>query len=618
MAELPLKTSARSLFAWQRKIAVMIGLFVVFCVSVWSFILLHSANSQYQQIVELVLSQQANIDKTYLKQSLSQIDGITDIIDPLTGQTEQINASGWMDWKNTTSTFQLATGLKFQVQYVILATHQLLLVFTLLCLFWLIALFVLWSIGRITEKKLSALERKARRLQIASRNEVDKHPSLFTVLDNLLDELTWSRQEQSRVDKFIRIQTFLDPETGIGNRVYFNNRLEALLNIEEQIEQGVVIGIRINGLNEIDEKHGQAQALEVLSQFTNITQQALQRYNHAIFARYSQNDLAILIANISIREIEQLCNHLVRSLNHVRVPEKTDVDNLYHMGVATFCSGNQLAQVLREVDMAIRSAELQGPASWFMFEEEDSVKTMTMGSLQWRTLLENRLSREEFLISFQAVMKISPYQIHHQELLVQLQDNQGKVLPNNLFMPMAHKCGLAVKIDQQIITKLYQQLAQTDNPVLTSINLSTDALLDKSFRTWFTSILAQDPKFAAQIIVEISEHAVVNHLDDLSFFTQQLDNLSTHVLIDQVGQYVTASNYIKQLPIRYLKLHPSIVKNIHNKSENQLFIRSLQGTCAGTGIKIFAYGVETVEEYQEIKHLGLAGIQGSYNQFNIS
>ena len=612
MAELPLKTTARSVYAWQRKIAVIICLFIIFCFSVWCFALLHSSSDQYGQTVELVLSQQANIDNTSLKRALSHLDSVSDIHYLQTDTWQTINTTSWLDWKNKTPIFHLPSGETFQVQYVVLSGQHIIFILTLTCMFWLIALFILWSFGRIGERKLFALERRARRMRIASRHEVDKHPSLFTLLDNLLDELNWARQEQSRVDKFIRIQTFLDPETGIGNKVYFNNRLEALLNIEEQIEQGVVIGIRINGLTEIEEKHNKEHALEVLNQFTNITEQALQRYNHAIFARYSQNDLAIIIANISVREIEQLCNHLVRSLAHVRIPKNIDLDNMYHMGVSTFRSGDQIAQVLREVDVAIRSAELQGPASWFMFQEEDRVKTMTMGSLQWRTLLENKLSREEFFISFQAVMKISPYQIHHQELLVQLQDSEGKILPSNLFMPMAHKCGLAVKIDKQIITKLYHQLAQTDNPVLTSLNLNMDSLLDKAFRSWFTSILAQDAEFAKQIIVEINEYAIVNYLDELSYFIQQLDSLSTQVLVDQVGQYVTASNYIKQLPIRYLKLHPSIVKNIHNKSENQLFIRSLQGTCAGTKIKIFACGVETSEEFREIKQLGLSGVQGSY------
>ncbi|MCU4675051.1 EAL domain-containing protein [Catenovulum sp. 2E275] len=616
MAELPLKTTARSLFAWQRKIAVIISLFVVFCVAVWCFTVLHSATTQFEQIIELSIHENPDITPPELDNLLSKLDIATEIYYIEEQKTLTLNTVIWFDWQSTTRPFYLSSGQSFQVKFIVLSTYHLFFIGASLSLFWFIVLSVLWSLGKAGERNLSALERKARRMQIASRHEITKHPSLFTVLDNLLDELNWARQEQSRVDKFIRIQTFLDPETGIGNRIYFNNRLEALLNIEEQIEQGVVVGIRINELAEIEEEHGNDAIIDVLSQFTNITEQALQRYNHAIFARYSHNDLAIIIANISIKEIEQLCNHLVRSLAHVRVPKNTDADNLYHIGVSTFKSGDHIAQVLREVDMAIRSAELQGPASWFMYQEEDNVKTMTMGSLQWRTLLENKLNNEGFLISFQAVMKISPYTIHHQEIVLQLQDNQGKILPSNLFMPMAHKCGLAVKIDKQIISKLYQQLVNSENPVCTSINISSDALLDKSFRTWFTTILAQDKQFASQIIIEISEYAIVNYIDELSYFIQQLDNLSTHVLVDQVGQYVTASNYIKQLPIRYLKLHPSIVKNIHNKSENQLFIRSLQGSCAGTGIKIFAYGVETLEEFQEIKHLGLAGVQGSYNNFN--
>ncbi|WAJ70050.1 EAL domain-containing protein [Catenovulum adriaticum] len=617
MTTLPLKTTARSLFAWQQRFALLISLFTLCCISIWCFSVADNAKHHFKQKLQLILTMQPDIKLNQLSPLLAKQFDVSAIYYPASQRLEKLNPTSFFDWTTKSSPIAITTeGVNskqnIQIEYIVLADHYVLFIATVTGFFWLIALFVLWSISRISERKVFMIERKARRMQIASRHEMGKRPNLFNLLDSLLDELNFARQEQSRVDKFIRIQTFLDPQTGIGNQVYFNNRLEALLNIEEKIAQGAVIGLRLNGLAEIEERHGDDTALEVLVQFTNIIEQALQRYKQAIFARHSQYDLGIIIANISVKEIELLCNHLMRSLAHVRVPKKTDIDNLFHIGVATFKSGDLLPQVLREADMAIRSAELQGPSSWFMFEEEDSVKTMTMGSLQWRTLLENKLANNGFLICFQAVMKTQPYQVHHQEVIVQVQDRQGQMLPSNLFMPMAHKCGLATQIDKQIMGLLAQQLTASQNSVLTSIHLSPDSLLDKSFRNWLTNLLAENTQFAEQVIIEISEHAIVNYIEELSYFVQQLDNLSVQILIDQVGQYVTSSNYIKQLPIRYLKLHPSIVRNIHQRSENQLFIRSLQGTCAGTKIKIFAYGIENLEDWQEIKNLGLAGAQGSY------
>lgn len=617
MTTLPLKTTARSLFAWQQRFALLISLFTLCCISIWCFSVADNAKHHFNQKLQLILTLQPNIQLNQLSSLLAEQFDVSAIYDPNNQHKKILNATSWLDWtaKSTSisvNNSDLNTKQDIQIEYIVLADRYIIFIATITVFFWLIALFVLWSISRISERKVFIIERKARRMQIASRNEIDKNPNLFNLLDNLLDELNFARQEQSRVDKFIRIQTFLDPQTGIGNQVYFNNRLEALLNVEEQIAQGVVIGLRLNGLAEIEETHNDETALEVLVQFTNIIEQALQRYKQAIFARHSQYDLGIIIANISVKEIELLCNHLMRSLAHVRVPKETDIDNLFHIGVATFKSGDLLPQVLREADMAIRSAELQGPSSWFMFDEEDSVKTMTMGSLQWRTLLENRLANNGFLICFQAVMKTQPYQVHHQEVIVQVQDRQGQILPSNLFMPMAHKCGLATQIDKKIMSLLAQQLTDSQNSILTSIHLSPDSLLDKSFRDWLSNLLAENPQFAEQIIIEISEHAIVNYIEELSYFVQQLNNLSVQILIDQVGQYVTSSNYIKQLPIGYLKLHPSIVRNIHQRSENQLFIRSLQGTCASTQIKIFAYGVDNLEDWQEIKNLGLAGAQGSY------
>ncbi|WP_048690808.1 EAL domain-containing protein [Catenovulum maritimum] len=614
MASLPLKTSARTLFAWQRRFTIAIGFLMLSCVSVWCLTISHLTEQQINQYIINQIKLKPEISLEELEQALVSNPTLTWFVELDTQKRIPLNPESWLDWSQQSENFTIEGNKSFYLRYIVVdGAHIIFITVSLFC-FWLIVLSVFWSLSRTTEKQLFSLERKARRLNLSARaRNKSQHEDLFTVINQLLDELSWSRQEQNKVDKFIRVQTFLDPETGIGNRVFFENRLEALLNIEEQIEQGAVIGIRFNHYDELQEKFGEDLAIEVLNQYSNIINQSLRRHPQAIFARYSSQDLAIILPNIAIREIEQLCNHLLRALEHVRLPKEVDKDSFYHIGVATFKSGDNLTQILLEADMAIRAAQLQGSCNWFMYQDEDNVKTVTMGSLQWRTLLESTLSNQSFALYFQAVINIQPRQLNHQEVLVRLRNRDGKVLNASLFMPMAQKCGLVTPIDRYVLNRLFELFDQDINsPVRCSVNVHVESLLNLEFKQWLINHLTIHAHHAERLIIEISEHAIVTHSEELENILFQLDRLNVRLLIDQVGQYVLNSSYLKQHPVSYLKLHSSIVRNINLRSENQLFIRSLQGTCAGSNIKIFAFGLETEAEWQVIKQLHLAGAQGHY------
>ncbi|MER2490624.1 EAL domain-containing protein [Catenovulum sediminis] len=613
MTTLPLKTFARTLHAWQHRLAYAITGFVLFSVSVWGYTIAKISEQHAEQVLFTLSHTADNTEQQSIVSLLAKHNGIIDIYYPNTGINIPIRPNVWLNWTRLSSKHQLSNGQAVQIRYLVLSGRHIILLTSALCSFWLIAMLAVWFAGHKTEQRVFSLERKARRLYQGRRPESHpKNETIFDILENLLDELTQARQEQNKVDKFIRVQTFLDPQTGIGNRVFFENRLEALLNIEEQVEQGSVIGIRLNDFERLEEKDATA-AQELIGQFSQIVGQSLKRFPDAIFARYSRHDFAVLLTNVPLRDLEQLCKHLLRSLSHIRVPAPLDPDSFYHIGVATFKSGDQLTQVLLEADMALRSAQLQGSSNWFMYQETDRAKTMTMGSLQWRTLIEKTLMQQGLILYFQSVMQTQPRQTHHQEVLVRMRDNDGKILKAGLFMPMAHKCGLVKQIDKQVISKLFRLFEQDNNSqVACSVNLSADSITDKEFKAWFLAKLAEQPEHAKRLIIEITEHILVSHSDELSLFLQQLDKINVRILVDQVGQYVISSDYIKAHPVSYLKLHASIVRNIQSKSENQLFIRSLQGTCASTSIKIFAFGLETEAEWQTLKRLNVSGAQGEF------
>ena len=88
--------------------------------------------------------------------------------------------------------------------------------------------------------------------------------------------------------------------------------------------------------------------------------------------------------------------------------------------------------------------------------------------------------------------------------------------------------------------------------------------------------------------------------------------LGCRLAIDHAGQDVVSTQYIKEFEINFLKLHPSLVREIHLRQVNQMAVRSLVGGCANTQTRVIAVGVESGDEWKMLRHLGVHAGQGPW------
>jgi RNase E specificity factor CsrD len=145
-----------------------------------------------------------------------------------------------------------------------------------------------------------------------------------------------------------------------------------------------------------------------------------------------------------------------------------------------------------------------------------------------------------------------------------------------------------------------------------SINVSIDSLLSAGFAERFLSILSSFPEVKGQLMIEISEYQLVNHLSKLQATLAALSTAGVKIIADKVGQYVVSAHYINIYPIYAMKLHRSIVIDIDKKIENQVFIQSLRTLAAAKNIPVYALGVEKQAEWRALLQLGVKGGQGHF------
>lgn len=443
-------------------------------------------------------------------------------------------------------------------------------------------------------------------------------------LTKLLEELQDAQKERGRFDKFIRSNTFLDAETRIGNRLFLNNRLDALSHNQAMLAHGVIYLLEMDDLDLLQQSQGEAVTKELLNSTVNAISQLLQTQANSIFARRSHNQFAIVVPQISLIEADQFASKLLKICLSQPLPDVENSDNFFHLGCAYFTAGDNAAQLIEEADMALRAAQLQGNSNWFMYDKGAIDEEFAKGSVRWRSFLENALVQRRFFPFSQPIID-SDGNEHHKEIFTRARDNQGALIRATLFIPMANKCGLMPQVERQIIERVLlllsneladgvsnAQTVKTSAPQIYSINLSLDSLMSRAFTQWLKTTLLEYRHLTTRLIFEVSEDIVIQHQEKLQPKLDMIRKMGARLCVDHVGQQVVGTYYIRECHFDLIKLHRSIVRHIHLRPENQLFIRSLIGGLYRTEVQVCAEGVEVFEEWQTLQILGVGAAQGMY------
>jgi RNase E specificity factor CsrD len=432
-------------------------------------------------------------------------------------------------------------------------------------------------------------------------------------LTRLLEELQDAHKERTRFDKFIRTNTFLDPQTRIGNRLFLNNRLDALSNQQGMMSSGVLYLLELEDLDLLQQEIGDAPVAQLLHSTVNAINQVLQSQANSLFARRSHHQFAILVPQISLAEADALAARLLKICLTQALPVSRQTDNFFHLGGAYFTPGDNQHQLLEEAELALRAAQLQGNSCWFMYDKGAVDEEFAKGSVRWRSFLENALAKRRFVAFSQPVMDSDGLMLH-QEISTRVLDKQGNFIRATQFIPMAVKCGLMPQIERQIIENvLFDVMPQPSNwQTHYCINLSLDSLGAKEFMDWLKTTLLEQRHLLPRLIFEVSEGIVMQHREMLQPRLNLLRKLGVRLSVDHVGQQVVSTQYIKECHFSQIKLHRSIVRQIHLRPENQLFIRSLIAGLYRTEVLVGAEGVEALEEWQTLRILGVSLALGTF------
>jgi len=445
---------------------------------------------------------------------------------------------------------------------------------------------------------------------VMPKRDVDEWPPRASrALDLLLVDVQEAAEQRVRIDTLIRTFAAQDGRTGLNNRLFFDNQLATLLEDQEDVgTHGVVMMVRLPDLDTLQETLEPALVDEYLFNFVNMLSTFVLRYPGALLARYFRSDFAVLLPHRSLKEANSIADQLINAVDSLPPMRQVNRDDLIHIGISAWHSGQTVPQVMENAEMATRRAALLGGNNWT--NGAGNPQDAGRGSVRWRTLLENTLSRGGPRLYHKPTVNIEG-KVQHRVMLTRIFDGDKEVLAAE-YMPLVQQLGMADAWDRQLMTRI-AALSELWPEETLVIPLTMSSLLQRPFVLWLQNMLLQCPKGQRKrFLFELAEADVCQHINRLTPVFRALKAFGCRVAVNQAGLTVVSSAYIRQLPLELIKLDAGLVRNIERRTENQLFVQSLLEVCKSTGIQVFATGVRTRSEWQTLVSLGIAGGQGDF------
>jgi len=407
-----------------------------------------------------------------------------------------------------------------------------------------------------------------------------------------------------------------DALTGLVNRREFERRLE------EGIESGhrgdgqhVLAYLDLDRFKLVNDTSGHLAGDGMLREVAKLLRDAVR--DSDTVGRLGGDEFGILLVGCPLEKARQIADDVCRAVGDHRFVWR---DKIYNIGasiglVEISRESGTLEEMLVAADTACYVAKKQGSGRVVVYSARDEALARHTGEIQWLQRLQSALKENRFHLYQQVIVPAEGEDGGPaMEVLLRLQDESGHDLPPAEFMRAAERYRLMGLVDRWVVQTTLSALGRGAISVApersVAINISGQTLGDVQFLEFVVECLDSTGVTPGQVCFEIAESAVIANLDHARRFVGVLHGMGCQFALDDFGSGVGSFSNLKTLPLDYLKIDGSFIRNLARDSVNQAMVTAMIKLARTLNFKVIAEQVEDSAAEEAARRMGVDYLQG--------
>ncbi len=407
-----------------------------------------------------------------------------------------------------------------------------------------------------------------------------------------------------------------DALTGLVNRREFERRLGEALEVARAGRQGhVMCYLDLDRFKAVNDTSGHLAGDNMLREVASVVREGVR--DSDTVARLGGDEFGVLLVGCPLDKARQIVDDISRAIGEYRFVWK---DRIFSVGVSIGIveltgESNSLEEVMNAADSACYVAKKQPDSRVHVYSSHDEAVARSRGEIQWLQRLQAALRDGFFELYVQPIEPARPGATSGPalEVFVRLHDEGQAVAPAEFF-PAAERYRLMSMIDRWVLGSALAALAagviRLPPGRSLSINISGQTLADPTFLEFVVEELDRTGVQPAQICFEVAETAVIGNMDQARRFVDVLHGMGCRFALDDFGTDLGGFANLKQLPLDYLKIDGSFMRDLGRDTVNQAMVSAVVGMARTLNFRLVAEQIEDVASLEAARAMGIDFVQG--------
>ena len=418
------------------------------------------------------------------------------------------------------------------------------------------------------------------------------------------EDMTIRRQVEARIEHMAKH----DALTGLANRTQLRIRLDESLARANRGDNFAVLCLDLDRFKAVNDTLGHPVGDDLLRAVTARVRANIREMDTAV--RLGGDEFAIIQASVDQPDdATALARRLIEELARPYEIQGHSIVVGVSIGVAIGPQdGTSPDTLLKHADLALYRAKAEGRGTWRFFEAEMDAR------MQARRRLELDLRRaivdEQFELLFQPLVQVGSGIINGFEALIRWRHPERGMVSPVEFIPLAEDTGLIVPLGAWVLHRACEEAAGWPPHVSIAVNVSAVQFRNPQLVDVVASALANAGLSGSRLEIEVTESIMLQDNVTTLAILHRLRALGVRISMDDFGTGYSSLSYLRSFPFDKIKIDQSFIRDLDKQGDARAIVSAISGLGRSLGMRTTAEGVETAEQFEQLRADGCTEAQG--------